>query len=170
MSEILSTVSLISYILSAVFALTAIFIGIRFNIPSVIGDLSGRTARKAIEKMYNGKRNSTPSYMPARKTVNVKKKTQPITAKLPHVTAKIPKNKVSEETEEVKTGILIENKGEYDLSLHTALMETADASDGVDHITVPLGENATPEARSKRRERLVMIDEVIMIHTDKTIS
>lgn len=51
MADILSLVSNISYILAIVFLLLSIIFWIIFKIPSVIGDLSGRNARKSIEKL-----------------------------------------------------------------------------------------------------------------------
>lgn len=65
-SEILSMISLISFILAGVSAALAVIFWFRFNIPAVIGDLSGRTARKSIEKMRannekTGKKDFAPS-------------------------------------------------------------------------------------------------------------
>ena len=65
-SEILSMISLISFILAGVSATLAVIFWFRFNIPAVIGDLSGRTARKSIEKMRannekTGKKDFAPS-------------------------------------------------------------------------------------------------------------
>ena len=50
-AEILSLVSLISYIIAGISLVLAVFFWFAFKIPSVIGDLSGRTARKSIARM-----------------------------------------------------------------------------------------------------------------------
>ena len=51
MAEKLLTASVILLVLSAVFLFLAIFFFLLFNIPSVIGDLSGRTAKRSISKL-----------------------------------------------------------------------------------------------------------------------
>lgn len=51
MAEILSAASFISYIAAVAFGAVAIALWFLFKIPSVIGDLSGRNAKKSIEKM-----------------------------------------------------------------------------------------------------------------------
>jgi len=51
MAGLLSTLSVVSFILSGVFALLAVVFGVVFKIPAVIGDLSGRTAKKTVERM-----------------------------------------------------------------------------------------------------------------------
>ena len=65
-TDILSTISLISFVLAGISAVLAVIFWFRFNIPAVIGDLSGRTARKSIEKMRannekTGKKDFAPS-------------------------------------------------------------------------------------------------------------
>lgn len=54
MVETLSTLSVTSYILAGVFLVTAIVLWFVLKIPRVIGDLSGRNARKSIAEMRNG--------------------------------------------------------------------------------------------------------------------
>lgn len=53
-AEILSLISVISFVFCAISFVLAVFFWFFFKIPSVIGDLSGRTARKSIEKMRAG--------------------------------------------------------------------------------------------------------------------
>lgn len=51
MAEALSAVSTASYILAVVFSIISVFLWIRFRILDVIGDLSGRTAKKSITRL-----------------------------------------------------------------------------------------------------------------------
>ena len=51
MADTLSTLSVISFAVAAVCLVLAVFLGVFFKIPTVISDLSGRTARKSIAKM-----------------------------------------------------------------------------------------------------------------------
>jgi Sec-independent protein translocase protein TatA len=49
--RILFTVSNLAFILAAIFLLITIVLFIRFKIPSVMDDLSGRTARRSIKEI-----------------------------------------------------------------------------------------------------------------------
>ena len=51
MAEILSIISTSSFVLAALFLALAIFFWFKFGIPAIIGDLSGRTAKKSIAQM-----------------------------------------------------------------------------------------------------------------------
>lgn len=51
MAETLQLLSIISFAVAAVCLVLAVFLWFFFRIPDVIGDLSGRTARKSIAKM-----------------------------------------------------------------------------------------------------------------------
>ena len=51
MAETLQTLSIISFAVAAACFVLAIFLWFFFKIPTVIGDLSGRTARKSIAQM-----------------------------------------------------------------------------------------------------------------------
>lgn len=50
-AEILSLISTISFVIAAISFALAVFFWFSFKIPSVIGDLSGRTAKKSIARM-----------------------------------------------------------------------------------------------------------------------
>lgn len=63
MADILNTVSVIFFIAAGVFAVLAIALWFLFKIPIVIGDLSGRTAKKSIERMrLNNEKTGNKSY------------------------------------------------------------------------------------------------------------
>lgn len=57
MENILDKISLISYILSVVIFLSAIILGVVFRIPYVIGELTGRNAKKTIEAIRKSNEN-----------------------------------------------------------------------------------------------------------------
>ena len=58
MAETLSNLSVIAYVVAAVCLVLAVFLWFIFKIPTVIGDLSGRTARKSIAKMRSANEKS----------------------------------------------------------------------------------------------------------------
>lgn len=49
----INPVSIVFFILAGVFFIAAVYMFIRFNIPQVFGELSGKTAKKSIEQMRN---------------------------------------------------------------------------------------------------------------------
>ncbi len=62
----INPVSIVFFILAGVFFVAAVYMFIRFNIPQVFGELSGKTAKKSIEQMRNdnaksGKKSHHPS-------------------------------------------------------------------------------------------------------------
>ena len=51
MAETLSMLSIISFIIAGIAFVAAVFLWILFKIPRIIGDLSGRNARKTVAKV-----------------------------------------------------------------------------------------------------------------------
>ena len=65
-AEILSTISTISYVISALCLVLSVFFWFKYKIPSVYGDLSGRTARKSIAQMReNNEKSGNKFYKPS---------------------------------------------------------------------------------------------------------
>lgn len=67
MAEILSRISIISFVLATLCFLLATILWFRFKIPVIIGDLTGRNAKKSIARIRSknertGKKHYTPSY------------------------------------------------------------------------------------------------------------
>lgn len=98
MAETLSTISIISFIAAGVFAVTAIALWFIFKIPTVAGDLSGKNARKSVERI----RKSNES-----KLTGTKKDTR---------------NNIYKSTN-VETGLLNENKASTYQSSDTGLLK-----------------------------------------------
>ena len=70
-AEILSLVSLISYIVAGICLILCVFFWIFLRIPSVIGDLSGRTARKSIARIRaNTEKAGCQGYKPSSANAN----------------------------------------------------------------------------------------------------
>lgn len=58
MAETLSMVSMVSFIAAGVCLALTVILWFAFRIPNVIGDLSGRNARKSIERMRKSNENT----------------------------------------------------------------------------------------------------------------
>jgi len=130
MASLLSTLSVVSFILSGLFALLAVVFGFVFKIMAVIGDLSGRTAKKTVERMrLENEREKAKTNDGVKKSktekLNVDKYMRPLEdGKSSKNKNKIKKNlnkknlnrKNSKVEEELETGLLyesFENSREY---------------------------------------------------------
>lgn len=159
----INIVSIILFILAGVSLLVAVYSFIRFNIPQIIGELSGRTAKKSIAQMRNknintGDKSHKPS--PAAKERgtltnkietknNVKPnsdKTEPLKEKNNFV------SNASPATDDNQTELLGDNATEI-LSDETAL----------------LNESAALSSESPFSDEFKIVKNIILVHTDETI-
>lgn len=196
-SEILSTISLVSFILAGVSFLLAVFFWIRFNIPAVIGDLSGRTARKSIEKMRtNNEKTGNKSYKTSKVNLGRGKltDTMPDSDKLTeNLKQKLGAGDIQPETgllaensamqfDSEETDVLVEHD-ETDL-LNTGVFETellqtnVFGAEEVDETGLLVEENETAllvEDKLENRTlevanlKFVLLEEVMLIHTNEVI-
>lgn len=76
----MNTASLVLFIIAGTCFAAAVYFFIRFNIPRIVGELSGKTARKSIAAMRDKNNNGTPKlYKPSAAAVQRGKITKPIT-------------------------------------------------------------------------------------------
>ena len=172
MAETLSLLSIIAFIVAGVCLILAIFLWVVLRIPTVIGDLSGRTARKSIariratnEKSGNKKYNESKVNVSRGKLTgtmpDVEKKSRPVTPP-PQVKPKVDSTP--------ETQLLGENKVTGYETEETGMLE----SDATGLLT---GENETallgmPEQKTVEPmpgKQLTMLDNVMLIHTDEVI-
>jgi len=118
LADILSIASYVAFALAALCLVLAIYFWFMHRIPSVIGDLSGKTARKSIEKMResnekSGNKNYKPSYINSQRgkvteTMTDLKKT---TSSLAETSGGLGRKKAGKpEEERPETGLLEENR------------------------------------------------------------
>ncbi len=162
MAQMLSTLSIVAFVVAGIGLLLAIFFWFFFKIPAVIGDLSGRTARKSIEKMRAA--NESAGAGPHRQA-----KSQP---------GKAVKPQAQSRDRGPQTGLLAENRAEqtqYDgtgvlKAETTGILETEQTGLLFDEqATAPLKDPASPQKRVPDVQKLVMCDEVMLVHTDEVI-
>ena len=153
MAETLSMLSIISFIVAGVALAVAIFLWIFFKIPRVIGDLSGRNARKSIARVRaSNEKSGDKSYRPSAANAARGK-----------LTSTMPQTQPEQATEEIKpvgdmpeTGLLAENRAKGTEESGTELLAKEEHPNGVKQHVV-------------RGKKLQMIEEVILIHTDEVI-
>ena len=182
MAETFNLISIISFIVALIFVVLAVVIWFVFKIPSVIGDLSGRTAKKSIENLH--KYNDNPAsiiYKPsstnnsrAKLTDTMEQdKKKPDSKETHYETGLLHDNKV-EQYEGEETGILLDDEATGMLSDANATELLIDEEEtGIltdDNTEETFEEDKEEEDLIKRRDsKLTMIDETIYIHTDEVI-
>lgn len=146
MAETLSVISTISYIAAGIFAAAAVVLWFVFKIHFVIGDLSGRNAKKSIERMRIHNEEA------GRKT---------------HQSfGKASYGKVYE------TGILDENKAEKREWKATGLLDDAEATRALDDGNLTGTLEGVERQNMQYKEPLVeltVIEEIMIIHTEEVI-
>lgn len=116
MAGTLQTLSIISFAIAGVCLALAVFFWFFFKIPTVIGDLSGRTARKSIARMRaTNEKTGVKSYKESK--VNVER------GKLTDTMPDSGKLKKAKGTEKQETGLLDENKAKAFDSEATGLLD-----------------------------------------------
>lgn len=178
-AEILSLISTISYVIAAISFVLAIFFWFNFKIPSVIGDLSGRTAKKSIARMRaSNERAGGQGYKPSAANASRGKLTDTMQhsrglatdpKKKPTAGAK---KKAPAEDVMPETGLLATNKAVVADGQQTDLLEGAEATGLLvdEDATAPLHEEPKPIIKRTGGKKLTMLDEVMLIHTDEVIS
>jgi len=164
MAQTLQTLSIISFAVAGVCLVLAIFFWVFFKIPTVIGDLSGRTARRSIAKMrVANEKTGAKSY-----------KESKINAERGKLTGTIPdsgkKKKNITDDGKTETGLLSENKVDGYESEATGILESETTGLLIDEdATAPLKDIVHNQPARTGGKKLKMIEEVMFIHTDEVI-
>lgn len=145
MAEILATISVISFILAGAFAMLAIALWLLFQIPTVVGDLSGRNAKKTIERMRrDNEKNANKSYKFGTKSEDE--------GELPGAVKTSGKDELGKSYE---TELLVDEK-------ETELLEEKG-------ITMPLDTGKGVIKRKASTVKIALKNEIIYIHTEEVI-
>lgn len=179
MAELLTRISWILFAVALISLLCAAVLWVRFKIPEIIGDLTGRTAKKTIAKMRSdnektgkmvlrpgvtGVRNSGSRHPPARHESPHRGSGQGAVC-----TRHSP---VTQQAEAGQTGLLADNRADGNSEEGTVLLSQT-------HNFLDVGHNATTLLEKTGRQTGVeaerasiafeMLDDEINIHTDEVI-
>ena len=166
MAQTLQTLSIISFAIAGVCLVLAVFFWFFFKIPSVIGDLSGRTARKSIAKMRAAnKKTGAKSYKESKTNAERGK----LTGTMPD-SGKLNKKIDAPDDDMPETGLLVDNQANGLDSEETGMLESETTGLLIDeNATAPLDAQAhNPIARTGGK-KLEIIEEVILVHTEEVI-
>lgn len=156
MVEIIEKLSLIAFIAAGVCALLAIFLWFHFRILSVVNDLSGKTAKKAIAKIRK-KNTKTGDKSYRSSIVNIKRG---------------PLTNAIEQGKNGKTEKLYAGQAEAKLSETTLLQDAAKTEVLLNREnTTVLQNNSESIAPPKSREEveLIILEQIVLIHTNEVI-
>lgn len=185
-AEILSLISIISFVIAGITLVLAVFFWFRFKIPTVIGDLSGRTARKSIAKMReSNERSGSKTYRPSavnasRGKITANMTAQPAPRQVAPPAPVQPKGrpaarpapaKAPQQTGRPETGLLAENKAQTYETAQTEILGGAEVAPFLEDAneTMPLVDPTERVVKRTGGKKLEMLDEVMLIHTDEVI-
>ncbi len=187
MADNLSVISTVLFIVAGVCLAVAIVLFFSLNIPSVIGDLSGRTARRSIKNMRaSNEKSGAKGY-----------KTDKINAERGKLTATMKQERVLENTAAKKDKKAVsaaqnKNDGTARAEFKQSVPENNSKSSNVPETGLLYNPNVTsfseptellaaspldaeeyPQESSRvpesRKKQLVLIENIMMIHTDEVI-
>lgn len=170
MADTFFMISIISFIVSGVCLLLAVVFWFRFGILEVIGNLSGRTARKNVEKIRasNEKTGAKPIQSDKKRQEKNKTSNMPVkSVKMNTIQEKDPEQDVHPET-----GLLSENKAEYEKETQTDVLAgdmTGELLDNETSDLAPVSKAPVLQGQRAEAKRLTMLDDLIVVHTDEVI-
>lgn len=171
MAEILSIISTVSYILAALFLILAVFLWFKFKIPIIVGDLTGRNAKKSIAKIReNNEKTGVKTHRSSKTNVDRGK----LTTDIKKENKKAEKSTVIDYYAE--TGLLNENNArnanDVVVEQGTSLLNSDTTETLDDAETTLLADGRSTQQRDEAVKRLDfrMLEEIIMIHTDEVIT
>lgn len=169
MAETLSMLSIISFIIAGIAFAAAIILWVLLKIPRVIGDLSGRNARKSIARVRaSNEKSGDKSYRPSGANAARVKLTSAMSQTQPeqHTEEMQPGNGSMPET-----GLLADNTAALQNTAGTELLSDADATGALfdTDATALLSEKQTTPEHTVQRKPLHILEEIVLIHTDEVI-
>ncbi|MGN1139422.1 MAG: hypothetical protein ACI4RM_08220 [Ruminococcus sp.] len=173
MAEILSIISIISFVLSGICIILAVFIFIKFRIPSVIGDLSHRTARKSIEKIrdYNEK-SGAKLYKSSTTNINRGMLTDTMPNFKKESISEVKKAKLSKNDSDPETGLLYDNQAKAVAKEETQLLDNSNETELLDENETELlieNQSKNVDIRTAKKVDFEILDDVVLVHTDEVI-
>lgn len=167
MADILSTVSIVLFVLAGVFLLLTITLGMKFSVWEIVGDLSGRTARKSIANIRT-KNEKTGGKVYRSSSTN--KERPPLTSRMSPAVEIKKETTTTTKQQYAETGILAENQAESLDEEGTTILkpENQEPSQG-DETTILEECNSRFNQMAAVQGEIQMIEEIILIHTDEVI-
>lgn len=159
MADLIEKLSIIAFVAAGCCLLLTILIWFRFRILSVINDLSGKTAKRAIAQIReNNLRTGNKAYHPGIVNLNRGPLTTPMPEVLATPTEKLPDDQVGKPVPET---ILYQEAGK------TQILLASEAERGTTVLNQDVNNIADTSERPK--VELTILEQVVMIHTNEVI-
>lgn len=169
MADILVKISYIAFAGAAGCLVLAIILFIKFKIPTVIGDLSGKNAQKAIQQIRESNiKKGNQAFKPGKQNEERGKLTETITHKKKSE-KKARKQENVREADRPETGILRENAAALADNSNETTMLASEETTILNDVTESL-ENETEILMEQKKVKLTMLDDIMLVHTDEVIS
>ncbi len=173
MAETLSTLSIVAFAVAGVALLLAVFFWFFFKIPSVIGDLTGRTAKKSIANMRAAnEKTGAKGYRGSK--INAER--GKLTETIPHEQKQKAKQPISGTQQAAdptrpETGVLAANRETGFVSEPTGLLPDTETTGLLvdEDATAPLAATPAPTPKNVGGKSMILLEEVMLIHTDEVI-
>ncbi len=147
-AEVLNIISIVAFSLSLICLIVAVFFWFKYNIYKVIGDLSGRNAKKAVMKMREANEKSGKKI---HRPTSAAKSRGTVTEKMKEVPSVKPQNEPEKDNN--ATEIL-----SYSSGGDTMLLDEEETA-----------ANAKKQQALKENDAFEMITNIVMIHTKEVI-
>ena len=162
MAELLVKISYIAFAGAVVCLILAVFLFIIFKIPTVIGDLSGKNAKRAIQQMREtNSQKGNPVFKPGNKNEKYKKRPEELLLK--------KKENVTEairtETGQLKETMAVSQESSSDETELLVSEETAILGNATEAL-----EDETEIQTQQKTVHMKMLDDIILVHTKERIS
>lgn len=155
-AESYSILSWIFFGVSGACLITGIILFVVFKIPTVIGDLSGRTAKKSIDKMWDKNDKKIKDSKSKKKNAS-----KPVTVRRTN----------GSKNEMVETGLLVEKKSKIPEASETELLSEAGNGAGIaqSQETEWLTGNQPTSERRKPNVVMDIIEEIVLVETKESL-
>ena len=166
MSATLFTLSTVAFVLAGVSLVLAVFFWFHYRIPSVFGDLTGRTAKKSIAAMRAANEKEEKKKEKAKKDKNkTPKKTNVKAPPQEQIleTGLLQENQI-EKVQVKETDLLVEATTKAEVSDETDLL-----IDGYETAPLEAGTGMAASGEGVAGKRIEMIEEVVLTHTNENI-
>ena len=183
MAELFNTLSIISFAVAGVCLVLAVFLWFFLKIPSVIGDLSGHTARKSIAQLrVANEKSGNKKYKESNVNIARGKLTEPIPAtplvkpvqssnpiQTVHPGWKLQQNQKG--NAEPETEVLAENRAETYQSAETEVLGCCDVlyEEEMTQALISDDETVDNTIKTASLKQLQMLETVMFIHTEEVI-
>lgn len=169
MTQIYNIVSIIAFSLSALFFLLSLFFWFKFNIWDIIGDLSGHNAKKSIRQMREENEKTNISLYRPSGSYGTENEKREISVRHNEQADSAATTILSENHDGDETTILNGTAEELSDSGATELLSESIATQDEEGTTI-LRDSTVDEERQSNSQKMIILQSIVLVHTDEEIA